>query len=194
MAAVVARLTRLHWPPGGQTRRAGIAAWMLLTVAGWAVAAAAVSTATHNQRRAAQYAALAGLTPVSGPGLRVVLSDATGPVPPGTNPSTALVQDSDLTFLIMMLWYGGAHAVAINGARVTPMTTITSSGPTVLINGTRMVGPFDVAAVGDPQVLRGVLETRGGFADRARESGLGMKIEARPVIAVPAGKEAPAGL
>jgi uncharacterized protein YlxW (UPF0749 family) len=102
-----------------------------------------------------------------------------------------LVQDSDLTFLVMMLWYGGARAIAINGERVTTLTTITSSGPTLLINGRRLVGPFEVVAVGDPRVLRGVLETRGGFADRMRQSGLGVRISAHPAIAVPAGRDTP---
>jgi uncharacterized protein YlxW (UPF0749 family) len=153
-----------------------------------------MSMTVHEQRRAAQYATLAGLTPVSGPGIVVTLSDSAAAIPPGANPSTALVQDSDLTFLVMMLWYGGAHAVAINGERVTAVATITSSGATILINGRRLVGPFDVAAVGDPKVLTGVLETRGGFAERARETGLGLRITARPVVTVPAAREVSSGL
>jgi uncharacterized protein YlxW (UPF0749 family) len=194
MTAVVATLTRLHWPGWIRTRRTAVTGWILLAAAGWGVAAAAVSVAVHEERRAADYAALAGLTPVAGAGVRVALSDSNRAIPPGQNPSTALVQDSDLTFLVMMLWYGGARAVAINGERVTAATTITSSGPTILINGRRLVGPFDVVAVGDPKVLRGVLETRGGFADRVRESGLGLGITASPALTVPAGREAAAGL
>jgi uncharacterized protein YlxW (UPF0749 family) len=194
MADVVATISHLHWPAWMRARRAAVIGWILLAAAGWGVAAAALSIAVHERRRAADYAALAGLTPVTGPGVRVTLSDSNRAIPPGENPSTALVQDSDLTFLVMMLWYGGARAVAINGERVTAATTITSSGPTILINGRRLVGPFDAVAVGDPKVLRGVLETRGGFADRARESGLGLQIAARPAITVPAGREAPAGL
>jgi uncharacterized protein YlxW (UPF0749 family) len=88
----------------------------------------------------------------------------------------------------------GPRAVAINGERVTAATTITSSGPAILINGRRFVGPFDVAAVGDPRVLQGVLETRGGFAERARDSGLGLLISVRPAITVPAGREGSSGL
>ena len=166
-------------------------AWILLAAAGWGVAAAGVSVAVHDQERAARYAALAGFTPVSGAGVDVTLTDSTRAIRPGDNPSTALVQDSDLTFLVMMLWYGGARAIAINGERMTTLTTITSSGPTLLINGRRLVGPFEVVAVGDPTVLRGVLETRGGFADRMRETGLGVRISAHPAVRVPAGRDAP---
>ncbi len=166
-------------------------AWMLLAAAGWGFAAVAVSISTHDHQRAGRYAAMAGLTPVSGAGVGVTMSDSNRAVRAGENPSTALVQDSDLTFLVMMLWYGGARAIAINGERVTTLTTITSSGPTLLINGRRLVGPFEVVAIGDPRVLRGVLETQGGFADRMRQSGLGVRISAHAAITVPAGRDAP---
>ena len=190
MAAVAATLSRLHWPRA-RARGAGVAVWMLLAAAGWTAAAAAVSMAVHQQQRAAQYAAFAGLTQVSGPGVDVTLTDSSRAIQPGDNPSAALVQDSDLTFLVMMLWYGGARAIAINGDRVTALTTITSSGPTLLINGRRLVGPFQVVAVGDPMVLRGVLETRDGFAARMRESGLGVRISERRSVTVPARRDAP---
>jgi uncharacterized protein YlxW (UPF0749 family) len=194
MTAVISSISRRHWPAWIRTRRTALAGWILLAAAGWTAAAAGISVALHEQRRAAQYAAIAGLTPVSGPGIRVLLSDSTNAIPPGENPSTALVQDSDLTFLVMMLWYGGARAIAINGERVTAATTITSSGPTILINGRRLVGPFDVVAVGDPRVLRGVLDTRGGFTERARESGLGLRIASMQAVTIPAGRDAAPGL
>jgi len=194
MTTAGATIPRVHWPALIRARRAALIGWILLTAAGWSAAVLAFSVAVQEQRRTSQYAALAGLTPVSGSGVQVTLSDSSRALPPGANPSAALVQDGDLTFLIMMLWYGGARAVAINGERVTAVTTITSSGPTILINGRRLVGPFDVIAVGDPGVLRGVLETQGGFADRAHESGLGLRITAREALTVPAGREAPPGL
>src|SRR5579864_3746722 len=142
MAAVVATISRLHWPTWVRARGAGATAWILLAAAGWGFGAAGVSVAVHEHERAGQYAALGGFTTVSGPGVGVTLSDSDRVVPAGSDPSTALVQDSDLTFLVMMLWYGGARAIAINGERVTTLTTITSSGPTLLINGRRLVGPF----------------------------------------------------
>ena len=191
MATVAATISRLHWPAWVRSRSAGATAWILLAAAGWGLAAAGVSVAVHEHQRAAEYAALGGFTAVSGPGVGVTLSDSNRAIKPSDNPSTALVQDSDLTFLVMMLWYGGARAIAINGERVTTLTTITSSGPALLINGRRLVGPFEVVAAGDPWVLRGVLETRGGFADRMRESGLGVRIKAHRAITVPAGRDAP---
>jgi uncharacterized protein YlxW (UPF0749 family) len=176
------------WAPQGLWGRAArvpLLVWMMVAVLGWGTAAALATVALRDQERTARLAALAGLTPVTGPGIEVVLTDSTQALSPGENPSVALVQDGDLIFLNMMLWYGGARAVAINGQRVTAQTTITSSGPTILINGHRLVGPFHVVAVGDPRVLRGVLETRGGFVERMRQSGIGVRIVERQELAVP---------
>jgi uncharacterized protein YlxW (UPF0749 family) len=191
MGAVIATLTRLHRPAWERTRGAGVTAWILLAAAGWGAAVAGFSAAAHEHVRAARYAAFAGLTPVSGPGVAVTLSDAARPPQPGDDPSASLVQDSDLTFLVMMLWYGGAQAIAINGERVTALTTITSSGPPLLINGRRLVGPFQVVAVGNARALRGVLETQGGFSERMRESGLGVRISESQGLTVPSGRDTP---
>jgi len=128
---------------------------------------------------------LAGLTPVSGSGIEITLSDSNTILAANQNPSAALVQDSDLLLAEMLLWYGGARAVAINGARITASTTILSSGPTIVIDGHRMVAPFRVSAVGDPVLLRTVLQTRGGFSDRMHEDGLGVWIVERSNVVVP---------
>lgn len=172
--------------PSAEKLRIGAAVWILLAVVGWAAAGVAAIVAVRTHQAAGKWAAVAGLAPVTGPGIQIALTDATRALPPGENPSMALIQDSDLVFLNMMLWYGGARAVAINGERITAQSTITSSGPTLIINRRRVVGPFTVVAIGDPQVLRGVLETRGGFVDRMRESGLGVAMTSRPDLVVQA--------
>ena len=131
-------------------------------------------------------ASFAGLTPVSGPGLEVVLDDSTRAPSPGDSPSELLVQDSDLLFLEMTLWYGGAEAVAVNGVRITAKTAITSAGPTIVVDGHRLVAPFHITAVGDPKLLQGVLLTREGYVARLREMGLDVRIINRPRLTVPA--------
>jgi uncharacterized protein YlxW (UPF0749 family) len=160
--------------------------WVLLTVAGWTVAGIATALAVREHQVTTRLAVFGGLTPVSGPGVEVVLSDATGPLHLGESPNLALVQDSDLLLLEMTLWYGGARAVAINGARLTARSTILSAGPTVLIDGQRIVGPFHVLAVGDPALLRAVLMTHGGLVEQLRESGLRVQITPRQYLTVPA--------
>ena len=184
--AVPAARTRTSLWPWVRGTRASLAVWVVLAVAGWGAAGVGVVAAMRAYQGTWQLAALAGLTPVQGPGIEVVVSDGERKLRPKENPSVVLVQEGDLIFLNMMLWYGGARGVAINGERVTAQTTITSSGPTLLINGRRVVGPFHVVAIGDPDVLRSTLEARGGFMDRMLQAGLGVEIATDENLTVPA--------
>ncbi len=184
-AATVAR-TRTGLRPWVRGMSASMAVWVVLAVVGWVAAGVGVVAAVRAYQGTWQLAALAGLTPVHGPGIEVVVSDGERRLRPKEKPSVVLVQEGDLIVLNMMLWYGGARGVAINGERITAESTITSSGPTLLINGRRMVGPFHVLAIGDPDVLRGTLEARGGFMDRMLQAGLGVAIATEENLTVPA--------
>jgi DNA-directed RNA polymerase subunit K/omega len=184
-AVTVARSRTWLWP-WVRGMRASLAVWVVLAVAGWGAAGVGVVAAVRAYQGTSQLAALAGLTPVQGPGIEVVVSDGERKLRPKENPSVVLVQEGDLIFLNMMLWYGGTRGVAINGERVTAQSTITSSGPTLLINGRRVVGPFHVLAIGDPDVLRGALEARGGFVDRMQQAGLGIAVMTQENLTVPA--------
>ena len=159
-------------------------AWILLTVAAWTVASAAVFAAVAEHGRAARLAAFAGLTTVRGRGVEIVLVDARPRVPSPAR-QDALVTDGDLIFLNMLLWYGGTRAVAINNERVTAQTSITSSGPVILINGRRIAPPFRIAAIGDPATLRAVL-TQGGLLEQMRRAGIKTQISDRGALDVPA--------
>lgn len=99
-------------------------------------------------------------------------------------PNQAVVTDGDLILLNMLLWYGGARAVAINNQRITALTTITSSGPVILINGTRTVGPFRIMALGDPETLKGVL-TEAGLIEQMRGAGITVSMSAQPALQIP---------
>lgn len=86
--------------------------------------------------------------PVTGPGLRVVLSDA--PVAAeDPNDLDARVQDVDLQVLVNGLWAAGAEAIAVNAQRVGPTTAIRSAGSAVLVDLVPLVGPYTVEAIGD---------------------------------------------
>lgn len=172
--------------PSVRGMRAGLTLWVVLAVAGWGAAGVAGYIGVRAYLATSRLAVLSGLTPVQGPGVEVMMADGDRVVRAREKPSVVLVQDGDVILLNMMLWYGGAKAVAINGERLTAQSTITSSGPTLVINARRMVGPFQVLAIGDPEVLTGVLEARGGFADRMRQAGLRVDIVPRETLTVPA--------
>ena len=160
-------------------------AWAALALAGWSVAGLAGVFVVREHQVTSHLVVLAGFTPVPGPGIEIVLTDGPATVRSGDNPNAMLVQNGDLILLNMMLWYGGARAVAINGERITAQSAITSSGPTLLINGRRTVGPFHVTAIGDPAVLRGALETPGGVIDQMQDAGLGVQIAVQQALVVP---------
>jgi uncharacterized protein YlxW (UPF0749 family) len=173
------------WAPG---LRWNAMAWAAVALAGWSAAGLAGAMVVREHQVINHLVALAGFTPVPGPGIEIVLTDGTTTSRSIADPNAMLVQDGDLILLNMMLWYGGAQAVAINGERITAQSAITSSGPTLLINGRRTVGPFHVTAIGDPAVLRGALETRGGVVDRMQEAGLGVRIAVQRALVVPAAR------
>jgi hypothetical protein len=160
--------------------------WTVFALAGWCVAGLAVAVVVREHQVTTHLVALAGFTSVPGPGIEIMLTDSTATPRSADNTNAMLVQDGDLILLNMMLWYGGARAVAINGERITAQST--SSGPTVLINGRRTVGPFHVTAIGDPAVLQGALEPRGGVVDQMQNAGLGVQIVVQQALMVPAAR------
>ncbi|MBO9554975.1 DUF881 domain-containing protein [Cellulomonas sp.] len=98
-------------------------------------------------------AVASGAVPVTGPGLRVVLTD--GPTDdPDVLDSPSRVRDSDLQVLVNGLWAAGAEAVSVNGERVTSMTAIRSAGDAVLVDLVALASPYTVDAIGDAPAMQ----------------------------------------
>ncbi|MCL2422630.1 MAG: DUF881 domain-containing protein [Micrococcales bacterium] len=95
-----------------------------------------------------------GVVPVTGRGVRVVLTDGENISDP-----SARVHDVDLRVVVNGLWAAGAEAVAVNDVRLTSLTAIRSAGSTVLVDLQPLTSPFTVQAVGDPDVLAAALAT-----------------------------------
>lgn len=94
----------------------------------------------------------AGLSPVSGPGVEVVLGDGTD-VAPGADPNDYLIHDTDIAAVVNALFVGGAEAIEVNGERIVATTPIRCAGTTVLVNSARLGSPYVITAVGDPDAL-----------------------------------------
>ncbi|SFJ97875.1 DUF881 domain-containing protein [Cellulomonas sp. KH9] len=94
----------------------------------------------------------AGVVPVSGPGLRIVVTD--GDEEAVADDIGALVLDVDLQILVNGLWAAGAEAVALNGERVISTTAIRSAGDAVLIDSTPLSSPYTVEAIGDAATMQ----------------------------------------
>lgn len=86
----------------------------------------------------------AGTAPLTGPGVRIVLDDASGAEPGSEN----RVLDRDLQDVVNALWREGATGVAINGQRLVATTAIRSAGEAIVVNYQPLERPYRVEAVG----------------------------------------------
>lgn len=106
--------------------------------------------------------AAAAQSAVQGPGIEVVAGDAGSreQVDPATGQRVTVpaedsgrLRDRDLQSLVNALWAAGAEAVAIDGERLAPTTTIRAAGEAILVDLRPVQSPYRIAAVGDPETL-----------------------------------------
>jgi len=92
-------------------------------------------------KRVTRMGAVAGYTPVSGPGVVITVDDA---------PSGEAVRDEDLALLVNGLWEAGAEAISINGKRLTARSALRNAGAAINLNGPPPLSPpYVVSAIGD---------------------------------------------
>lgn len=106
----------------------------------------------------AQLAARAGTVAVTGPGLKLVIEDASGTGAGGSvsEPREAdgfqnsgRLRDRELQRVVNGLWRSGAEAVSVNGQRLTQLSAIRAAGDAVLVDNRPLVPPYTVLAIGD---------------------------------------------
>jgi uncharacterized protein YlxW (UPF0749 family) len=108
-----------------------------------------------------QLEAATGVLAVAGPGLTVTLSDAEAEesVDPVSGesieavPEAGLVLDIDLQAIVNALWAAGAEAVAIDGQRLAPTSSIRTAGEAILVDFRPVNSPYLVEAIGNPDLL-----------------------------------------
>lgn len=100
--------------------------------------------------------AATGLSAVRGDGLVVRLADGEASVDPVTGEPAvdpeARILYRDLQEVTNALWAAGAEAVAINGQRLTTTASIRAASGAILVDHRPVAGPYEVAAVGPPQL------------------------------------------
>ncbi len=115
-------------------------------------------------RRAEALEDPAGLVPRSGPGVSVMLSDASTEVVDRasaagvTDLNNLVVHQQDIQAVVNALWQGGASAVTVQGQRVVSTTGIKCEGNAVQLQGIPYAQPYRIEAVGDPEALLGAIE------------------------------------
>jgi uncharacterized protein YlxW (UPF0749 family) len=152
-------------------------------------AASQSGAASEVEKRLADLKAQAGLSPVAGDGVIVQLDDSHTVAAGATNLDQAICHSTDLTDILNTAWRGGAQAIAVNAQRVVSSTSVYCVGSTIMVNGTLMSPPFNIAAIGPQNSLLGAYDDPNQLQDikqRRDVQGLGFHVSRASAIHVPA--------
>lgn len=127
---------------------------------------------------------LAGLTEVKGKGIIVVLDDR-GSSKIATTDNDGLVHSDDILKLVNELKSAGATAISVNNQRFVTTTEVVESGTSVMINQTRLVSPYEIKAIGDPEALKTGLNFRGSIIEYLKFYGIDIQIEQKEKLVIP---------
>jgi uncharacterized protein YlxW (UPF0749 family) len=149
--------------------------------------AAQRSDATQRLRdEVAGLRAHAGATPLRGPGVIVDLGNGR----PGAGATDYLVNFQDIQDVANLLFQGGAEGVAVNGHRLSPLSSFSGPAGTVVIDqGNPLYAPFQVVAVGNRNQMEQQLSdvsNLGGLRNRQRAYGLALSFQGSPDLTLPA--------
>lgn len=150
------------------------------------------------RREAAALRAAAGLEPVSGPGVTVVLSDAEDDKfeEAVRNPDPAFVRrlvvhQQDIQAVVNAMWASGARAVTVQGQRLVTTTGIKCTGSAVRMHGLFYPQPYTIQAVGDPAAIAAALDANDDVAKFRADAdnpdvGVGWSLAEEPEVEAPA--------
>jgi|GEM_PF-1006320 len=135
------------------------------------------------QKQIEDYEKLVNYTDVQGPGVIVIVDDATRDLFDNEHGDNVLVHDQDVGIIVNELRAAGAEAISINGTRIIfGKTRIVCVGPTVKINGEQMTAPFIIKAIGNRNFLEAAINAPGSFSQVLVSYGL--FVEANTSISV----------
>jgi uncharacterized protein YlxW (UPF0749 family) len=133
-----------------------------------------------------------GLSEVSGPGLRITLTDApssTLGAVPGTEPDDLVVHQQDLESFINALWAGGAEAMMLQDQRVINGSAFRCAGNTLLLEGRVYSPPFVITVIGPVEEMTESLDSSPNvqlYREWVDHVGLGEKVETLESTTLPA--------
>lgn len=116
----------------------------------------------------------AGTIATIGPGVSITVDDAAG----SRSGLGGVVLDSDLQLLVSGLWKAGAEGVAINGNRLTSLSSIRFAGRAITVDYRSLTPPYVIEAVGDPDTLPARLaETEAGRVWLGLKANFGIRFD-----------------
>ena len=141
----------------------------------------------QQQRTVAEQAAA---VPVTGPGMRVILTDAPTDVKPaGVDDDALVVHQQDIQAVVNALWKGGAEAVSIQGQRIISTSGIKCVGNSVVLHGIPYAPPYVIEAIGDAGRMAAALKESRAltiYRQYADAYGLGYRESVESSLSLPA--------
>lgn len=125
-----------------------------------------------------------GLSEVKGSGIIITLKDSKKDIKNALNPNELVVHDEDILNVINELKNAGAEAISINDQRVIPTTGIICGGNIIEINKEKVGVPFEIKAIGLPELLAG-LERPYGYLDYLKDDGIQVEVKKSNSITIP---------
>ncbi len=110
---------------------------------------------------------LAGLVPVTGPGIRVTIKEVTGQITIST-----------LLDVVQEVRTVGAEAIQFNGeVRVVAQTSFEDVGDAIEVDGKRLTAPYVIDVIGEPAVLEGAINFSQGPRVQVIEDGGELEVQ-----------------
>ena len=145
----------------------------------------------RESERIAELSPAVGLTEVRGPGVTVILDDATppDPMPEDMTGDDYIVHQQDVQGVVNALWRGGASGLTVMGQRLVSSSAVRCVGNTVILQGRVYSPPFVIEAVGEVSRMTAALETDDSvqfFRDWAQVVGMRYEQTASREMVLPA--------
>jgi len=118
---------------------------------------------------------LAGVVPVTGPGVILTVADPEGRLGSG-----------DYLDAVQELRDAGAEAISVDGERVVATTAIVDTPDGIAVGDTVLSSPVEIRAIGDPDTLAAGLSFPGGVLESVREAGAEGTVVEREVVDIAA--------
>ena len=138
-------------------------------------------------------APVAGMRPVTGPGVTVLLDDAPAPppgesMPQGLNVDSYVVHQQDVQAVVNALWAGGAESMMLMDQRVISTSAVRCVGSLLILQGRTYPPPYKITAIGDQQQLLAALAASPAvrnYRDYVPLIGLGYQERVEAKITIP---------
>lgn len=130
----------------------------------------------------------AGLVPLDGPGVIVIMDDGKPTGAPGKNPNLFLIRDEDILKILNELRAADAEAISINGQRLVASSEVRTTGNGISINNRPTAAPYEIRVIGEPETLENSLNLRGGAIETLQVWGIQISVKRQTSVRVPAYK------